>query len=138
MQSILQCMDCQQQYPINQLVYTCEKCGGLLDVIHDWSTAKITREMFDVRLGSLVFPYNRGVWRYKELVYPGIDNSLIVSKPEGNTNLYHVPKLGVWAGVEKLYLKHEGENPSGSFKDRGMTGGVTQARVLGMDRVACA
>jgi threonine synthase len=138
MQSILQCMDCQQQYPINQLVYTCEKCGGLLDVIHDWSTTTITREMFDGRRGSLDFPYNSGVWRYKELVYPGIDNSMIVSKPEGNTNLYPVPKLGEWAGVEKLYLKHEGENPTGSFKDRGMTGGVTQARVLGMDRVACA
>jgi threonine synthase len=138
MQSILQCMDCQQQYPINQLVYTCDKCGGLLDVIHDWSTTTITREMFDARRGSLDFPYNSGVWRYKELVYPGIDNSMIVSKPEGNTNLYPVPKLGEWAGVEKLYLKHEGENPTGSFKDRGMTGGVTQARVLGMDRVACA
>jgi threonine synthase len=138
MQSILQCMDCQQQYPINQLVYTCEKCGGLLDVIHDWSTTTITREMFDARRGSLDFPYNSGVWRYKELVYPGIDNSMIVSKPEGNTNLYPVPKLGEWAGVEKLYLKHEGENPTGSFKDRGMTGGVTQTRVLGMDRVACA
>jgi threonine synthase len=138
MQSILQCMDCQQQYLINQLVYTCETCGGLLDVIHDWSTANIIREMFDARRGSLDFPYNSGVWRYKELVYPGIDNSFIVSKPEGNTNLYAVPKLGVWAGVEKLYLKHEGENPTGSFKDRGMTGGVTQARVLGMDRVACA
>lgn len=138
MQSILQCMDCQQQYPIKQLVYTCEKCGGLLDVIHDWSGTTITRDMFDARLGSLDVPYNSGVWRYKELVYPDIDNSLIVSKPEGNTNLYPVPKLGVWVGVEKLYLKHEGENPTGSFKDRGMTGGVTQARVLGMERVACA
>jgi threonine synthase len=98
----------------------------------------ITREMFDKRLGSLEPPYNSGVWRYKELVYPDVDNTLIVSKPEGNTNLYPLPKLAEWAGIEKLYLKHEGENPTGSFKDRGMTGGVTQARVLSMDKVACA
>jgi len=79
-----------------------------------------------------------GVWRYKELVYPGINNDMIVTKPEGNTNLYPLPKLAEWAGVSKLYLKHEGENPTGSFKDRGMTGGTTQAKVLGMERVACA
>ncbi|MDQ7024522.1 MAG: threonine synthase [Anaerolineae bacterium] len=138
MQSILQCMDCQQQYPINQLLYTCENCGGLLDVIHDWSGMMLTHELFDNRLGSLEFPYNSGVWRFKELVYPTVDNSMIVSKPEGNTNLYPLPKLADWAGVEKLYLKHEGENPTGSFKDRGMTSGVTQAQVLGMERVACA
>ncbi|NDJ78828.1 MAG: threonine synthase, partial [Chloroflexi bacterium] len=62
----------------------------------------------------------------------------IVSRNEGNTNLYPVPALAEWAGVERLYLKHEGENPTGSFKDRGMTTGVTQARALGMSRVACA
>ena len=67
-----------------------------------------------------------------------ISNDLIVTKPEGNTNLYPLPKLAKWAGVSKLYLKHEGENPTGSFKDRGMTSGTTQAMVLGMTRVACA
>ncbi|MEO1288312.1 MAG: threonine synthase [Chloroflexota bacterium] len=138
MQSILQCMDCQQEYAINEVHYTCNACGGLLDVIHDWSNMKITRELFDSRLGTFEYPYLSGVWRYKELVYPSIDNNLIVTKPEGNTNLYPLPKLAEWAGVHQLYLKHEGENPTGSFKDRGMTGGTTQARLLGMKRVACA
>jgi threonine synthase len=78
------------------------------------------------------------VWRYKQLVYPNVDDAHIVSRPEGNTNLYDAPGLAAWAGVKTLYLKHEGENPTGSFKDRGMTGGLTQARVLGMTRVACA
>ena len=78
------------------------------------------------------------MWRYKELVNPDVDAALIVSRPEGNTNLYNVPRLAASVGVKKLYLKHEGENPTGSFKDRGMTGGMTQARVLGMNRVACA
>jgi threonine synthase len=97
-----------------------------------------TQSTFDQRLGSLDFPYNSGVWRYKELVYPQVSNDLIVSRPEGNTNLYRSERLADWAGIKTLYLKHEGENPTGSFKDRGMTGGVTQARVLGVERVACA
>lgn len=138
MQSILQCMDCGREYPINELIYTCPDCDGLLDVIHDWSEIEITRELFDKRLGTFEYPYLSGVWRYKELVYLGISDDLIVTKPEGNTNLYPLPKLAEWAGVSKLYLKHEGENPTGSFKDRGMTSGTTQAQVLGMARVACA
>jgi threonine synthase len=67
-----------------------------------------------------------------------VDDALIVTRREGNTNLYPNSRLAAWAGVQTLYLKHEGENPTGSFKDRGMTTGVTQARVLGMERVACA
>lgn len=140
MPSILQCMDCGRQYPIDTVIYTCQECGGLLDIHHDLngSQAHITRDTFDRRLGSLEFPYNSGVWRFKELVYPDVAITKIVSRGEGNTNLYHVPRLAKWAGVKTLYLKHEGENPTGSFKDRGMTGGLTQAKVLGMQRVACA
>lgn len=138
MASILQCMDCGRQYPIDRVIYNCEACGGLLDVEHDFTNLSITRDLFDSRLGSLDAPYNSGVWRYKEMVYPDVDPAHVVSRPEGNTNLYHTPRLAQWAGVDTLYLKHEGENPTGSFKDRGMTGGVTQARVLGMQRVACA
>lgn len=140
MPSILQCIDCSRQYPVNSVMYVCEACGGLLDVQHDMALLRTTvsRELFDSRLGSLDAPYNSGVWRYKELVNPDVPNEMVVSLPEGNTNLYKSPKLAEWAGVDTLYLKHEGENPTGSFKDRGMTGGLTQARVLGMQRVACA
>lgn len=140
MQSILQCMDCSRQYPIDQIIYNCDACGGLLDVQHDTERLRqtVSRELFDGRLGTLQAPYNSGVWRYKEMINPDVADDLIVSRPEGNTNLYNVPRLAQWAGVEQLYLKHEGENPTGSFKDRGMTGGVTQARVLGVSRVACA
>ncbi|MYD10953.1 MAG: threonine synthase [Chloroflexi bacterium] len=140
MPSILQCMDCAQQYPIKCVLYTCKECGGLLDVKHDFASlaAPITRELFDARLGAFAPPYNSGVWRFKELVYPGIEPAAIVSRMEGNTNLYELPRLAEFAGVDALYLKHEGENPTGSFKDRGMTTGVTQARHLGATRVACA
>jgi threonine synthase len=140
MLSILQCMDCGRQYPVDAVIYNCADCGGLLDVSHDFDTLKktLTRQTFDQRLGTLQPPYNSGVWRYKELIYPAVDAAHVVSRPEGNTNLYDSPRLADWAGVSRLYLKHEGENPTGSFKDRGMTGGVTQAKLLGMQRVACA
>ncbi len=140
MSSILQCMDCPQQYPIQRVIYTCEACGGLLDVKHDFSAIgkTITPGLFDERLGTFGAPYNSGVWRYKELVYPGVDDQLVVSRMEGNTNLYELPRIGAYAGLDTIFLKHEGENPTGSFKDRGMTTGVTQAKALGMERVACA
>jgi threonine synthase len=140
MSSILKCMNCGREYPISAVMYTCDSCGGLLDVQHDLDSLHkvVTRDTFDRRLGTLDTPYSSGVWRYKEVVYPDIDDSLIVSRNEGNTNLYPSPRLAAWAGVRTLLLKHEGENPTGSFKDRGMTTGVTQACVLGMRRVACA
>jgi threonine synthase len=90
-----------------------------------------------------------GVWRYRELILP-VPEHYIVSRPEGNTNLYPVGlencgsgrtghrQIGLYAGLEQFYLKHEGENPTGSFKDRGMTVGVTMAQVLGARAVACA
>ncbi len=111
-----------------------------MDVQHDtdYLHKTINKTLFDQRLGTFEAPYNSGVWRYKEMIYPDVPNDIVVSRPEGNTNLYRNAKLAAWAGVETLYLKHEGENPTGSFKDRGMTGGVTQARVLGIERVACA
>lgn len=139
MTSVLQCMDCQQQYSMERVIYACERCGGLLDVLHQWDDAPpITRDLFDARLGTLDFPYLSGVWRYKELIYPAVALEHVVTKPEGNTNLYPSPRVARYAGVDTIYLKHEGENPTGSFKDRGMTTGVTQARALGMARVACA
>jgi len=90
-----------------------------------------------------------GVWRYRELILPAPEQ-YVVSRPEGNTGLYPVGiencgagraghrQIGSYAGLERFYLKHEGENPTGSFKDRGMTVGVTMANMLGAKAVACA
>lgn len=90
-----------------------------------------------------------GVWRYRELVLP-VPERFVVSRPEGNTGLYPAgiencgpdrpghKQIGLYAGLEHFFLKHEGENPTGSFKDRGMTVGVTMANLLGAKAVACA
>jgi threonine synthase len=76
------------------------------------------------------------VWRFRELVLP--EAGPVVSHPEGNTSLYAREVLSRYAGVEDLLFKHEGENPTGSFKDRGMTVAVTQAMRNGAEAVACA
>ncbi|MDQ3856259.1 MAG: threonine synthase [Chloroflexota bacterium] len=78
-----------------------------------------------------------GVWRFRELVAP-LEADELVTRAEGNTGLYNSPDLAEWTGVSALNLKHEGENPTGSFKDRGMTAGVSVARKLGARLVACA
>ncbi len=139
--SVLKCVDCGQTYALNEPVYTCTTCGGLLDVQHDLERLRplVSRSLFDSRLGALDPPYNSGVWRYKELIFPTAPDDQIVTRGEGNTNLYRAPaKLAAWVGAERLALKHEGENPTGSFKDRGMTGGVTHAVMVGSASVICA
>ncbi len=139
----LECLRCGASYPLDEVRYLCG-CGGQLDVIHDLRvlSAQVTHATFDARRRGAPTPnvcpeIDSGVWRYRELVLP-VSSEIIVSRPEGNTPLYQHPRLSNWVGVDCLLLKHEGENPSGSFKDRGMTVGVTQARRLGVRAVACA
>jgi threonine synthase len=147
--------------------YRCD-CGGVLDVEQPFELPKqyahmplagsTWRQVFDERashpptwpLGanSRLLDYS-GVWRYRELILP-VPEQYIVSRPEGNTGLYPVGidncgpgrsghrQIGLYAGLEQFFLKHEGENPTGSFKDRGMTVGMTMARAVGATAVACA
>ncbi len=134
----LRCIECGRTHPGFEVRYRCD-CGGTLDVVHDPSGAQrlATLELFDGRLSSKAPEDRSGVWRFRELILP-LAASDIVTKPEGNTNLYRSPRLSSWVGIDDLSFKHEGENPTGSFKDRGMTVGISVARKLGMSRVACA
>jgi threonine synthase len=131
-------MDCGREYSVDEPVTRCA-CGGLLDVVHPLERLKAAalREAFDGRLAQRRGVLASGVWRYRELIADFADEH-IVSKPEGNTNLYADRRLAAWAGVETLLLKHEGENPTASFKDRGMTVAVSHAKRLGARVVACA
>lgn len=137
---VLRCADCGAEHAALEVRYRCT-CGGTLDVVHGWSAARVapvTLEELDARRGSFAPLDRSGVWRFRELVLP-LDERHVASKPEGNTNLYAARALGAWAGLAgELRLKHEGENPTGSFKDRGMTVAVSAARALGMTSVACA
>lgn len=108
--------------------------GNLLEV--ELEIPPLERSTFDDRLGTLDHPLRSGVWRYRELM-PDFPDDVIVSRQEGNTNLYRDDRLDDLTGV-KLWLKHEGENPTGAFKDRGMTVGISHARWVGARVVACA
>ncbi|MBD3262192.1 MAG: threonine synthase, partial [Candidatus Altiarchaeales archaeon] len=98
----------------------------------------LSTNLFDKRLGSTKFPLQSGIWRFRELVHPLAEDKHIISRPEGNTNLYRHPNLVEFSDIKNISLKHEGENPTGSFKDRGMSPGVTEARRVGKQTVACA
>jgi threonine synthase len=134
MASIFMCVDCGRDFEPG-LRLRCE-CGGLLEVVHEFPW--VDRDLFDGRLSQRSGTYGSGVWRFKELVYPDLDVCLIVSRQEGNTNIYAHSRLSENTGIGKIAVKHEGENPSGSFKDRGMTVGVSEAVRLGASSVACA
>ncbi len=115
----------------------CTMCGGLLE-IHHRPPALTPAELiqrFTERRGQPGATAS-GVWRFREIVLPSAET--VVSHPEGNTPLLHRVALDRWAGIDHVMLKHEGHNPTGSFKDRGMTVGVTQARRIGAAAVACA
>jgi threonine synthase len=110
-------------------------CGGLLEVRHREPQVKgdDLRARFDVRQ----FAGTSGVWRFRELILPSAAASA-VTRNEGGTPLTPSAPVSRWAGLEDLRLKEEGRNPTGSFKDRGMTVAVSQARRIGARAVACA
>jgi threonine synthase len=134
----LVCVECGASHPGFELRYRCG-CGGTLDVAHDLPAlrGRIGFDLFDRRLASKAPADRSGVWRFRELILP-LTEGEIVTKPEGNTNLYRSEPLASWVGIDDVAWKHEGENPTGSFKDRGMTVGISVAKKLGMNRVACA
>lgn len=138
----LQCIEekCSKEYSVKDKRYKCD-CGGLLDVRYDFSKLKADklRKKFDKRLSSKKNIDRSGVWRFRELIpFYGKEEN-IVTMPEGNTNIFSAPKCTEYAGMkETLLLKHQGMNPTGSFKDNGMTTGVTMAKRLKARIVACA
>ncbi|MFA4934952.1 MAG: threonine synthase [Candidatus Methanoperedens sp.] len=121
----LECIECRRKYPETEVIYTCT-CGGLLDVVYDYSEINLTKKDLKAPLS---------VWKYRALLPVSMEP---VSLKEGGTPLYRVDRIAKSTGMKEVYVKHEGMNPTGSFKDRGMTVGVTKALELGMKTVACA
>lgn len=139
----LQCIEtaCEARFAIDQVLYTCPRCGGLLDVAYDFAGVGSARELISVfteRRGSMSPLDSSGVWRFRDLLPFAGDCSRVVTLSEGNTPLFDAPRSGEWAGLGRLRLKHQGMNPTGSFKDNGMTTGITQAVLIGATMVACA
>jgi threonine synthase len=130
---------CRARFPITEVLYNCPQCGGLLETSYSGerldpvSLKKLWRER---RMSNLPLDQS-GVWRYREM-FPFLDDYRhVVTLREGNTPLLDAGPAAAYGGLTRLTFKHQGFNPTGSFKDNGMTCGTAQALRLGMKRVAC-
>ena len=140
MKSELICINpaCRARYAITDVIYNCPKCEGLLEaefVTPKTTPAELKKTWRERRMCNRPADQS-GVWRYREML-PFDENTQIVTLREGNTPLLPAPKAAEYAGLDAITFKHQGFNPTGSFKDNGMTCGATQALRLGMSRVAC-
>lgn len=139
---------CEGRHPIDQPVYHCPECGGLLDVEHDHAalgsvTADEWKGIFRERALNIVGPESSGVWSKGEWVLPSIDPAYRVSLGEGRTPLLALPRLAEQVGIGELWIKQCGTTHTGSFKDLGMTVLVSQvnqmmANGLPIRAVVCA
>ncbi|RKP47322.1 threonine synthase [Cohnella endophytica] len=133
---LIRCYDCGETQ--DDRAYSC-MCGGLLEVVQDFKglDAEELKMRFRHRLSERMSPYASGVWRYKELIHPELPDGEIVTKREGNTGLYAPEVVRRSLGIRKVWLKAQSENPSGSFKDNGMTVAVSHGRYRGYRRFTC-
>lgn len=152
----LECIACSEKFPPNENHYTCPRCNGLFLVQRDEDfvaarvgTGEKARNYFDkIRYGvqRQKYPFDSGVWMWKSHLLPGFPWEAILSLREGRADLFELPEwLKKEIGLDRLFIKLTGQNPSESFKDYGMTVAVSMARWLQMNRpklgikfIACA
>ncbi|MBL8213177.1 MAG: threonine synthase [Bryobacterales bacterium] len=130
---------CRARFAITEVLYSCPKCGGLLEATYsgEWPEPEQLKKLWRERRMDNAPLEQSGVWRYREM-FPFLDsNDHVVTLREGNTPLLNAPVAARYAGLARVTFKHHGFNPTGSFKDNGMTCGTAQAVRLGMKRVAC-
>src|SRR5881227_3672443 len=133
---------CAGTLPVEDTSFVCPRCGGLVDVVYDRERLPPPRSLRDFeakwarRSDPLCFS---GVWRFHELL-PFAPPEQVLTIGEGQTILQKADLVGQFVGMEPgcLFLQYEGMNPSGSFKDNGMTAAFTHARLVGARRAACA
>ena len=133
---------CLATFGVDEVLTACTKCGGLLDVSYDWNAAEIPASLseFESKWSNRHDPLcYSGVWRFRELL-PFAPPEKIVTVGEGQTLLQQTDPVGAFVGLDagNLFLQYEGMNPSGSFKDNGMTAAFTHAHMTGASQAACA
>ncbi len=134
--------DCAATFDVGQVLTSCPKCGSLLDVRYDWNLIPVPTSLteFQRRWATRLNPVDfSGVWRFRELLRFATDEQ-IVTIGEGQTILQQNDRLARLCDMKpgSLFLQYEGLNPSGSFKDNGMTAASTHARMVGAKMTACA
>ena len=132
---------CGHEFDISHKLYQCPDCMDLLDVVNRFElvdTAELKKKFRQRQTSNHPLDVS-GVWRYREfLPFSEEDYTHVVTLGEGNSPVLQAPRSAEYIGLERLRVKHLGWNPTGSFKDHGMTVGVSQARKLGSRVVACA
>jgi threonine synthase len=123
--------------------FRCASCGDLLEIVYPgWEANRLDpaalKTLWRQRRTSGLPVDESGVWRFREMLPSFPDWQAIITLREGNTALYEMPRCARIAGLQQLYAKHQGMNPTGSFKDTGMTVAASVARREGFRWVACA
>ncbi len=119
----LRCTACGARFKPEPTLYSCRACNDPLEAVYD-----------DAEFARAVSFEGQGVWRYQPLLpFPRA-----VTLGEGATGLHACERVGKELGISRLFVKNEGENPTGSFKDRGMTVGLAAAKAAGARAVGCA
>jgi threonine synthase len=140
--AFLQCIDegCRKRYPLDAKEHVCPACKNLLDVAYDFTKTEpaVLRQMWTQRKSGTAVADQSGVWRFRELLPFVPRGGGVVSLLEGRTPLIETRRTGEWAGGVQLAVKHQGNNPTGSFKDLGMAACITQAALVGSRITACA
>src|SRR5947207_14036105 len=129
---------CRARFPITEVLYNCPHCGGLLEAVYGkpaQSPEQLKKLWRERRLSNAPLDQS-GVWRYREIIPFLDDYGCAVTLRDGCTPLLPAPRAAEYGGLDALVFKHQGFNPTGSFKDNGMTCGAAQAVRLGMKRVA--
>lgn len=133
---------CGATFAVEETLTACPDCGSLLDIGYDWNRVPVPKSLreFEARWSQRRNPLDfSGVWRFRELL-PFATDEQIVTIGEGQTILQTADQVGKYVGTNpgKLFLQYEGLNPSGSFKDNGMTAAATHAKIVGAKIAACA
>jgi threonine synthase len=141
---IIRCISCGEVNGALAVDFRCNKCGDLLEVqFPAWSPTSafethVLKSLWRERRASNLPLDSSGVWRFRELLPKLDDWENAITLREGNTPLYDLPRCARSAGVDHLRAKHQGTNPTGSFKDTGMTVAISFARQNKFHWVACA
>ncbi len=133
---------CAATVDLADTAFQCPKCGGLLDVAYDWDRLPVPSSLkhFETKWANRTDPLDfSGVWRFREL-FPFAADEKVVTIGEGQTLCQKADGVAQYCGMKpgNTYLQYEGMNPSGSFKDNGMTAAFTHAQMVGARRAACA